>query len=114
MLGIFRNNDVIRLPQNLELFLFRNKFIPYIILIAAVICYFLVQGVPAERVAGDAVDELLRNVDSGGCVDEHLQDQLIIFMALAAGKSQIKSGPLTMHTKTAIHVAQLVTKVTNA
>ncbi|KXJ05738.1 putative RNA 3'-terminal phosphate cyclase, partial [Exaiptasia diaphana] len=45
-------------------------------------------GVPAERVAGDSVDELLRNVESGGCVDEHLQDQLIIFMALAAGKSR--------------------------
>ncbi|XP_020893413.1 RNA 3'-terminal phosphate cyclase [Exaiptasia diaphana] len=68
------------------------------------------KGVPAERVAGDSVDELLRNVESGGCVDEHLQDQLIIFMALAAGKSRVRSGPLTMHTKTAIHIAELVTK----
>jgi len=32
-------------------------------------------------------------------------------MALADGKSRVKSGPLTMHTKTAIHVAELVTQV---
>ena len=33
-------------------------------------------GVPAEDVAGKAVEELTRNLDSGGCVDEHLQDQV--------------------------------------
>ncbi|XP_031574471.1 RNA 3'-terminal phosphate cyclase-like [Actinia tenebrosa] len=68
------------------------------------------KGVPAEQVAADAVDQLVQNLESGGCVDEHLQDQLIILMALAEGKSHVKAGPLTMHTKTAIHVAQLVTK----
>lgn len=43
------------------------------------------------------------------CVDEYLQDQLIIFMALANGTSQIKSGKPTLHTKTAIHFAQMMT-----
>lgn len=37
--------------------------------------------------------------------------QVIIFMALADGKSRIRIGPLTLHTKTAIFVAELLTKV---
>ncbi len=32
-------------------------------------------------------------------------------MALAPGKSAIRGGPLTLHTKTAIHIAQLLTEV---
>lgn len=32
-------------------------------------------------------------------------------MALAAGHSSIRCGPLTMHTKTAIHVAEKIMKV---
>lgn len=40
------------------------------------------------------------------------KDQLIIFMALATGFSRIRTGPLTLHTKTAIHIAELITKVT--
>jgi len=28
-----------------------------------------------------------------------LQDQIIIFMALAEGKSTVRTGPLTLHTK---------------
>ncbi|CAG8691409.1 4521_t:CDS:10, partial [Dentiscutata heterogama] len=39
-----------------------------------------------------AAEELLRNIKHGGCVDEYLQDQLIIFMAIAEGKSQIVTG----------------------
>lgn len=46
-----------------------------------------------------------------GCVDVYLQDQLIIYMALANGKSQILTGELTLHTKTAIYIAELMTKV---
>ena len=34
-------------------------------------------------------------------------------MALAKGKSQVKCGPLSLHTETAIHVAKQITKVTN-
>ena len=40
-----------------------------------------------------------------------LHYQLIIFMALAAGRSSMKCGPLTMHTQTAIHVAEKIMKV---
>ena len=37
--------------------------------------------------------------------------QLIILMALAKGKSSIRCGPVTLHTETAIHVAQQLTDV---
>lgn len=37
--------------------------------------------------------------------------QLIILMALAKGKSSIRCGPVTLHTETAIHVAQQLTHV---
>ena len=52
-----------------------------------------------STVAKEAVDELLANLKHGGCVDEYLQDQLIIFMALASGRSSVSCGPLTLHTK---------------
>ncbi len=41
------------------------------------------KGVRAEDVVSGAVDGLTALLRSGSCVDEHLQDQLIVFMALA-------------------------------
>jgi len=38
-----------------------------------------------------------------------MQDQLIIYMALARGHSRMLAGPLTLHTQTAIHFAQVMT-----
>ncbi|KAH7107466.1 RNA 3'-terminal phosphate cyclase [Auriculariales sp. MPI-PUGE-AT-0066] len=61
-------------------------------------------------VAKEAVDELISNLAHGGCVDEYLQDQMIVFMALAEGKSSVACGPLTLHTKTAIWVAEQLTE----
>ena len=77
---------------------------------------------------------LVKSVECGAAVDEHLQDQvyfydflerfshflmtrmgfclrfsqLIIFMALAKGHSRYLSGPLSLHTQTAIHICQLM------
>ncbi|XP_067004066.2 RNA 3'-terminal phosphate cyclase [Anabrus simplex] len=64
----------------------------------------------AEQVGQNAAEELLESLRTEACVDAHSQDQLIIFMALAEGVSRIKVGPVTLHTETAIHVAQLMTK----
>ena len=55
-----------------------------------------------------AANELLAALRHGGCVDEWLQDQLILFMALAEGTSEMITGALTLHTKTAImHATEL-------
>ena len=44
------------------------------------------------------------------CVDEYIQDQMIVFMALARGESRILTGPLTLHTETAIYIATQLTE----
>lgn len=59
-----------------------------------------------EQVGTDAASELCSTLTDGGCVDEYLQDQLIIYMALAQGKSEIITGSLTLHTRTAIWTAE--------
>jgi len=68
------------------------------------------------KAAKELVEQLnlLNNDDSDSTIsviDQYAQDQLIIFMALARGKSQIKTGKgkLTLHTKTAIYIAELLT-----
>jgi RNA 3'-terminal phosphate cyclase (ATP) len=67
------------------------------------------RGKPSEQLARSAVDELLANLAHSGAVDEYLMDQLIIYLALAKGKSTVKCGPLSLHTRTAIHWAQAIT-----
>ena len=63
----------------------------------------------SHRTGVKAAEEFLEAVECGGCVDKHIQDQLIIFMALAAGRSELVTGPLTLHTETAIHIAEKLT-----
>lgn len=51
---------------------------------------------------------MTKDLKCHACVDQHLQDQLILFMALASGTSAIRTGPITLHTETAIHVVTLI------
>lgn len=65
----------------------------------------------SKAVAVEACAELIRHLETGGCVDEYLQDQLIILMALAEGPSRVLAGPISLHTQTAIWVAKELTGV---
>ncbi|KAG6820793.1 hypothetical protein H0H93_011558 [Arthromyces matolae] len=69
------------------------------------------KGITPFDVGQQAALELISGLRAGGCVDEWLQDQIIIFMALADGKSEIRCGKggLALHTKTAIWVAEQFT-----
>jgi len=60
---------------------------------------------PAE-VAKMACEELMDDLQYNTCVDKRMQDQLIIFAALASGRSRIATGPITLHTETAIYYAK--------
>jgi RNA 3'-terminal phosphate cyclase (ATP) len=60
----------------------------------------------AKHVGMEAAEDLYRSYNDGGCVDEWLQDQLIIYAALADGLSEIVTGSLTLHTNTAISIAE--------
>lgn len=62
------------------------------------------RGKPSEKVGEETADEMLRTIESGAAVDEHLSDQLLIFMALCRGESAITSPKLTDHAKTNIWV----------
>ena len=56
----------------------------------------------------DVAKELVACISSGGVVDKWMSDQLIPFMALADGESQVLVGELTLHTQTAMHVAEQI------
>jgi len=59
----------------------------------------------ADETGIRAAQELIDTLNDGGCVDDWLQDQLILYMALADGTSELLTGSLTLHTRTAIDVA---------
>ncbi|XP_054931569.1 uncharacterized protein Rtca isoform X4 [Dermacentor andersoni] len=69
------------------------------------------RGVTAEAVGQTAAEELCQELRQNVCADKHLQDQVIVLMALANGISQIVCGPLTLHTETAIYVAHQLTQL---
>jgi len=66
-------------------------------------------GAPAEKVGDEAAHAAIEAFDNGGCVDQHLADQLIIFMALARGTSRLRvgKGEFTLHARTALWLANI-------
>lgn len=63
-------------------------------------------GKPAERVGQEAAKGLCDQLRTNSPVDEHLGDQLIVYMALASGSSEIRVSELTLHTITCIYVSE--------
>ncbi|NIO19459.1 MAG: RNA 3'-phosphate cyclase, partial [Candidatus Aenigmarchaeota archaeon] len=61
---------------------------------------------PAEVVGREAAFKLKEEMKYGSTVGEHLADQLIPFMALAKGKSEIVAPNLTDHVKTNIWLCE--------
>ncbi len=62
------------------------------------------RGVAAEAVGSEAANRLLAQLQSGGCVDSHLGDQLVPFLAIVGGK--IKLGALTDHLRSGVYVTR--------
>ena len=56
----------------------------------------------------EAANGLVEQIKRGGAVDVHHTDQLILFMALAKGNSEIYSSEISLHTLTAIEVAKMI------
>lgn len=57
-------------------------------------------GKRAEQVGEEAAKALLAEIASGAAVDSHLADQLLIYMALAGGRSEISVSRITEHART--------------
>ena len=66
------------------------------------------RGKSGKELGVEAAEELIGSLKIGACLDRYLQDQLIVYMALARGVSRIRTGPLTLHMKTAIHIAEML------
>ena len=64
-----------------------------------------------EQLVEQVWKELKIEIAHGGCVDEYMQDQLVVFQALAKGQAEIDDGKgrgSSLHTKTAKWVAEQV------
>ncbi len=64
------------------------------------------KGLPSDKVAQAACDELLAHHRTGAPVDPHLADQLVLPAALAQGTSIIVTSAVTGHLLTNLSVVQ--------
>ncbi|MEL9990958.1 MAG: RNA 3'-terminal phosphate cyclase [Thermoproteus sp.] len=64
------------------------------------------RGKPAEAVGREAAKKLLREISSGGALDSHMGDMIMVYMALADGVSKSTVSELTMHAKTNAYVIE--------
>ena len=66
------------------------------------------RGKPSEKVALEACESFIKTHASGSPIDEHMEDQILPFMALAAdkGESAVKIPYLTKHARTNIWVIE--------
>ncbi len=64
------------------------------------------KGKPAEKVAEEVADSFKRYLNTEGCVDHHLADQLVPFMALAKGNSSLTTNRVTKHLLSNLWVVQ--------
>ncbi|MBD3310684.1 RNA 3'-terminal phosphate cyclase [Candidatus Woesearchaeota archaeon] len=62
------------------------------------------RGKPAEKVGRDAAQELAEEINSKAAADQHLEDNIIPFLALAGGR--IKVAKLTDHTRTNMYIVE--------
>ncbi|MCJ7816953.1 MAG: RNA 3'-phosphate cyclase, partial [Candidatus Aenigmarchaeota archaeon] len=64
------------------------------------------RGKSAEKVGQEAASLLKRNLDSGACLDEWMADQILPYLALAKGKSEVSVARVTQHAKTNMSVIE--------
>ena len=63
-------------------------------------------GKRAEDVGKETALELLQEAKSDTCLDKHIADQILPYLALASGKSQVSVSEITEHCKTNISVIE--------
>ena len=63
-------------------------------------------GKRAEEIGEEVALELLKEQKSQACLDKHLADQILPYLALAPGKSQITVSEITRHCQTNVWVIE--------
>jgi len=64
------------------------------------------RGKPAEAVGRQCAAALLEQTETGACLDHYMADQLLPYMALAGGSSEVRVAAVTDHCKTNIWVIE--------
>ena len=64
------------------------------------------RGKPAEKVADEAVEEFLSFTKRQAALDRHLADQVLLYLARAAGPSAFTTGEITSHLLTNLWVIE--------
>ncbi len=70
-------------------------------------CGLGARGKRAERVADEAVDELMDFLATDGAVDHYLADQLVLPLALAKGVSELRTSKVTQHLVTNAEIVKM-------
>jgi RNA 3'-phosphate cyclase len=65
-------------------------------------------GKPAEQVGREAARSLIEQLKTGCAVDLNLTDQLVLYLAMAEGTSEITSAELTSHTLTNVALVEQI------
>jgi RNA 3'-terminal phosphate cyclase (ATP) len=76
---------------------------------AAGFCALGERGKRAETVGLEAAEELRGFLSSGACLDHHLADQMILYLALAEGQSIITASKISDHLRTNMYVIEQFT-----
>ncbi len=58
------------------------------------------RGKPAEQVANEAADALFHFLDTRAALDQHLADQILIYLAIMPGEQQFTTSRITQHLLT--------------
>ncbi len=64
------------------------------------------RGKRAEKVGREAAQLLERAMDGGACLDEHMADQVLPYLALAGGASCVSTAGVTDHCRTNVWVIE--------
>ena len=63
-------------------------------------------GKSAEEVGKEAAEDFLKEVSKKACLDKHMADQILPFMALAQGESRVTVSEVTRHCETNMWVVE--------
>ncbi len=64
------------------------------------------RGKRAEKVGREAAEKLLEDLLTGAALDRHMSDNILPYIALAAGESVVSGARLTMHAHTVVWVVK--------
>ncbi|MEM5853072.1 MAG: RNA 3'-terminal phosphate cyclase [Candidatus Aenigmatarchaeota archaeon] len=66
------------------------------------------KGVRAEEIGREVAEDLIKSIQSRAALDKFMADQILVFLALANGKSSIKVEEITQHCISNISVCEKI------